>query len=100
VTAYANDLEDPAAADLAGAGDHLEGEAMPTGGTPGTRFITIASDGLRVRGGAGTEFEVRSVLPFGTPVVVLSRSGDWALIDTTGDGGADGFVYSAYLKPA
>jgi hypothetical protein len=33
-------------------------------------------------------------------VKVLSRVGDWAMVDATSDGNADGFVHAAFLKPA
>lgn len=71
------------------------------GGTAdtGNMFKVAASAGLRVRSGPGVEFDVASVLPVGTRVKVLSRSGDWAKIDATGDGNADGFVHSAFLAP-
>ena len=61
------------------------------------QYRVIASSGLRVRGGPGLAFEVSSVLPFGATVNVLSRQGDWAMIDATGDGGADGYVFAAFL---
>lgn len=62
------------------------------------RHRVIASSGLRLRGGPGTEFPLQSVLPFGTAVTVLERHGDWAMIDISGDSGADGFVFAAFLK--
>ena len=66
----------------------------------GDEFTVIASAGLRVRSGPGVEFDVGSIVPAGAKVKVLSRAGDWALVDATGDGNADGFVHSAFLKPA
>ena len=63
-------------------------------------FTVIASRGLRVRSGPGVEFDVGFVLAVGTKVRVLFRSGDWALIDSSGDGNADGFVHLAFLRPA
>ena len=62
------------------------------------RYTVIASGGLRLRAGPGTEFDVRSVLSFGAVVTILAREGNWALLDTTGDGSASGFAYSAYLR--
>lgn len=71
------------------------------GGTgAGDLFTVIARSGLRVRSGPGVEFDIRSLLPAGTKVKVLSRSGDWAKIDATGDGNADGFVFAAFLAPS
>ena len=66
----------------------------------GNIYSVIASSGLRIRGGPGVEYEVRSVLPFGAAVAVILRQGDWAMIDATGDGGADGFVLAAFLAQA
>ena len=47
---------------------------------------------------SGTEFDVQSVLSFGTVVTILGREGNWALVDATGDGSASGFAYSSYLR--
>src|SRR5437868_76203 len=57
----------------------------PDGAGAGNAFTVIASGGLRVRSGPGVEFDVRSTLPAGAQVRVLSRVGDWAMIDATGD---------------
>jgi hypothetical protein len=78
------------------------GPAAP--GVPPTptddRYTVIASGGLRLRAGPGTEFDVQSVLNFGTVVTILGREGNWALVDAIGDGSASGFAYSSYLKKA
>ena len=55
---------------------------------------------LRLRAGPGTDFDVQSVLPFGTEVSVVSRSGDFAAVDLNGDGAIDGFVFAALLGEA
>ncbi|MFO1067875.1 MAG: DUF1906 domain-containing protein [Geminicoccaceae bacterium] len=59
-----------------------------------------ARDGLRLRAGPGASFETRRVLPFGMALSLISLSGDWALVDLNGDGAADGFCHSAFLKAA
>jgi hypothetical protein len=59
----------------------------------------IASAGLRLRAGPGVDFDVRGSLAPRTPATILSRSGDWAMVDVSGDGLADGFVHSAFLRP-
>lgn len=64
-----------------------------------SRFTVVARDGLRLRSGPSTEFDIRSVLPFGTAVRVLSRNGDWALVDMSDDGAADGFCHADFLRP-
>lgn len=63
------------------------------------RFRTTAADGLRLRAGPGTEFEVRRLLPPGTVIELLSRFRDWAIVDVDGNGGADGAVHTAFLEP-
>ena len=72
----------------------------PPPGPTDDRYTVIASGGLRLRAGPGTEFDVQSVLSFGTVVTLLGREGNWALVDATGDGSASGFAYSSYLKKA
>jgi hypothetical protein len=97
VSDFADKLVDVSAADLSPHGDaHHDGEAGSI--AMSDAHTVIASDGLRLRAGPGTSFDVRSTLPFGSEVIVLSRSGEWALIDATKDGGADGFVHSAFLR--
>ena len=70
----------------------------------GARFrqmmSVIARDGLRLRAGPGTEFDVLRTLPLGTSVRALRIAGDWTLVDLEHDGAADGFVLSAFLQPA
>jgi predicted chitinase len=61
-------------------------------------YKVIARDGLNLRAGPGTEFPIRRNLPFGTLVSLLKRDGPWALVDTIGDGGADGFAFAAFLE--
>jgi hypothetical protein len=69
--------------------------------TPGDdRYTVIASGGLRVRSGPGSDFEVLGLLGFGTIVRVMARHGDWAMVDASGDGGADGFVHASFLRKA
>jgi hypothetical protein len=61
------------------------------------RLVVKARGGLRLRAGPGTEFDVQKVLPFGTEVSVVSRSGEFAAIDLNGDGAIDGFGFAAFL---
>ena len=88
--------------DLAGALPPAERVARPAVAriSPPSRYRVIARDGLRLRAGPSTQFEVRSLLPFGTPLDVLSRNGGWALVDLNGDGAADGFCLADFLRPA
>ncbi|MEH2513095.1 hypothetical protein V1291_004449 [Nitrobacteraceae bacterium AZCC 1564] len=66
----------------------------------GDRFVVIARDGLRLRGGPSTEFDVTRTVAAGTIVNVLSRQDTWALVDLEGDGKADGFMSFPFLRPA
>jgi len=63
----------------------------------GNRFRTTATPGLRLRAGPGTDFDVLRLLPPGTELVVVSRIGDWAIVDIDGNGMTDGAVHSGFL---
>lgn len=67
---------------------------------PGEPHVVIARDGLRLRSAPSTDAEVRRVLANGSRLMLLSRHGDWGLVDLQGDGAADGFVHRAFLRPA
>ena len=90
------DVDDinPVASDF-GAFDRLDPLPIVT-----PRQIVKARGGLRLRAGPGTEFEVQRVLPFGTEVTVVNRSGDFAAVDLNGDGAIDGFAFAALLGDA
>lgn len=70
--------------------------ATPAAG-PGPMAFVMARHGLNLRSGPGDTFEVRALLPFGTPVCVLKPSGAWSMVDLQGDGAADGYVFSGFL---
>jgi hypothetical protein len=74
---------------------------MPPDVAPGSgeRMVVIARDGLNLRSGSSTDFQVLRTLPFGTEVHVLAREDDWALVDLHGDGKADGFMFVSFLRP-
>ncbi|MGO4394906.1 glycoside hydrolase domain-containing protein [Variovorax sp. M-6] len=57
-----------------------------------------ARSGLRLRAGPGTDFEIRSVLPYGTAVHVIGSTGSWTSIDLQGDAAIDGYVSSGFLS--
>lgn len=63
-----------------------------------TVYSVAARDGLRVRSGAGTQFEVQKVLPKDAQVYVLREKDGWAAIDAEGDGAIDGWVTMDFLK--
>ena len=75
--------------------------ALAVGGiatSVGNRFRVNATSGLRLRGGPGTDFDVQRLLAVGTIVEVLSRVGEWAIVDINGNGVADGAVHAAFLE--
>lgn len=69
----------------------------PVSGTYAARVKT-AGGKLNVRTGAGTSYAVRTTLPNGKTVVVLSQSGGWAKILYHGK--SVGYVSSSYLTAA
>lgn len=70
---------------------HLAGQAVK-------KARVIARDGLRLRAGPGTSFDIKTTLASGQQVNVLGQSGDWSQIDLEGDGLADGYCHSGYLQ--
>ena len=90
------DVDDlnPAMTDF-GAFDHLDSLVSASSG-----LVVNARSGLRLRAGPGTNFDVQQVLPLGTPVSVVNRSGDFAAVDLSGDGAIDGYVFAGYLSQA
>lgn len=61
-------------------------------------YKVIARKGLRLRSDASESAEIVQVLPLGRLVNVLSRKGNWALVDIEGDGNADGFMSLNFLQ--
>ena len=78
--------------------DNLPDLENTAAAAPSERLRTIARNGLRLRGGPGTDFPIIKSLPFGTLVFVLRREGDWSQVDLEGDNAADGFVLSSFLR--
>jgi hypothetical protein len=67
------------------------------------RYVVIARNGLKLRGGPGTDFDSQKTLPAGTELnVVDSASSDpaWVHVDLEGDGLIDGYVFASFLAPA
>jgi len=67
---------------------------------PGPSHRVAANAGLNLRAGPGVEFPVLRLLPAGTPVQVIHRVGDWAIVDVDGSSLADGAVHAAFLAAA
>lgn len=65
--------------------------------------MVIARNGLKLRGGPGTNFESEQTLPAGTELIVVEISGQdpsWVRVDLEGDGLLDGYVFASFLAPA
>ena len=58
--------------------------------------IVNAGDGLNIRSGPGSQYDVVASAENGSTVVILERSGDWTKINY--GGGKTGYVASAYLQ--
>jgi hypothetical protein len=63
-----------------------------------SRFVVIARGGLKLRSGPSQDFDALRTVPEGTVVNVLSREGQWALVDLEDDGKADGFMNLPFLR--
>jgi hypothetical protein len=75
--------------------------AAPAVGAAG-RYVVIARDGLKLRGGPGTNFDSETTLPAGTELNVIERSRidpAWVRVDVQGDGLLDGYVFASFLAP-
>jgi Domain of unknown function (DUF1906)/Bacterial SH3 domain len=66
--------------------------------TAGERFRVIARSALRLREGAGTQFDVVGNLQPGQVVFVVSTADGWARVDVEGDGQVDGFASAGFLE--
>ncbi len=75
--------------------------AAPAHGTAvnvGERYKVVARSGLRLRGGAGVQFDIVGNLFAGQVVFVASISNGWARVDVQGDGQIDGFAHADFLE--
>jgi hypothetical protein len=66
--------------------------------TVGQRYRVAARNGLRLREGPGTQFEIIGGLRPGQMVFVASISDGWARVDVEGDGHIDGFASAGFLE--
>jgi hypothetical protein len=64
------------------------------------RHVVIARGGLRLRSGPGDNFGIVRSYPVGTALYVIAREGAWSQIDLEGDGIADGYMSSGFLRAA
>lgn len=61
-------------------------------------YSITAREGLRLRAGAGVQFDVLQLVPFGTRVYVQREKDNWAAVDLQGDGAVDGWMSLDFLK--
>jgi hypothetical protein len=97
-----NWLQDAAKAGWIGTGPVVAHAAAPGLEKPG-RYVVMARNGLRLRGGPGTSFDIEKTLPAGTEVNLVAVSNvdpAWVRVDLQGDGLLDGYVFAAFLAPA
>jgi hypothetical protein len=66
--------------------------------TVGERYKVIARSGLRLRSGAGTQFDVIGSLLAGQIIFVAKINNGWARVDVEGDGQIDGFASADFLE--
>jgi hypothetical protein len=67
------------------------------------RYVVIARNGLKVRGGPGTTFESERTLPLGTELNVVdisSQDPSWVHVNLEEDSLLDGYVFASFLAPA
>jgi hypothetical protein len=79
---------------------------LPSVAVPGIvsagRYAVIARDGLKLRGGPGTNFGSEVTLPAGTELNVVEVSSldpAWVHVSLEGDGLLDGYVFAPFLAP-
>lgn len=65
----------------------------------GALLAVNARNGLNLRRGPGTEFDVVRTLTSGTLVHGQSQTGGWVLADSEGDGQGDGYLRAEFLTP-
>lgn len=61
------------------------------------QYKVNARSGLRMRSGAGTEFEVLATLPLNKSLSIGKALDNWVEVDLECDGVIDGWVYKTYL---
>ena len=73
--------------------------------TPGVgplgRYAVIARNGLKLRGGPGTNYTSQATLPAGTELDVIAIDPvdpAWVKVDLQGDGLFDGYLFAAFLS--
>jgi len=65
---------------------------------PRVSYRVAARAGLRMRSGAGVNFDILQVLPIDTEVFIIKEKDGWAAVDLQGDGAIDGWASQDFLK--
>lgn len=100
LTAYTQQAENTAIPTLFTTTAALTGHPDVAANPSSNLYKVIARSGLRLRTDASQSAEVIKLIPLGSIVSVISRKGDWALVDLERDGNADGFMSLNFLQPA
>lgn len=61
------------------------------------QYKVNARSGLRMRAGAGAEFDILAILPLNKSVFIGKEIDNWVEVDLECDGVIDGWVYKTYL---
>lgn len=61
------------------------------------QYKVNARSGLRMRAGAGAEFDILTTLPLNTTLSIGEEIDNWVEVDLECDGIIDGWVYKTYL---
>lgn len=61
------------------------------------QYKVNARSGLRMRAGAGAEFEILTTLPLNQTLSIGKELSNWVEVDLESDGVIDGWVYKSYL---
>jgi hypothetical protein len=78
--------------------EEIEEDALPNTTSPSLNSYRVtARNGLRMRSGPGTDFDIVATLHANQRVRVLDKSGDWLQVDLEHDGLADGYCHGGFL---
>ena len=61
------------------------------------QYKVNARSGLRMRAGAGIDFEVLATIPLNQTLTIGKEIDNWVEVDLESDGVIDGWVYKTYL---
>lgn len=80
---------------------HFRSSVMEDLGDTGNNTLSVSvAEGLNLRKGPGTDFEVIKLLPAGTKVTPIEQSGNWLMINVLNASGAPtltGWAHKAFL---